>query len=270
MTVIAGPFAGRTHEVWDRLAHVADPELDEAVTDLGFIASVEVDLLDHVHIQFRLPTYWCAANFAFMMADDMRAAVKALPWVRGVSVVLGEHMYADKINNGIAQGLSFQETFGHEAAGDLGVVRRTFLLKAFQRRQEALLNFLLAQGYTPEQLVTMILAELRTQAVGKEGEKLVGRYLERRDIVGQCDPDAIAFISAEGQRLRAEEFDGYVKGLRRVRVNAEFNGALCRGLLSARFDMTTPLPERPRKCGPSLSIVGNSTNTSREDNLCQR
>ena len=50
MTVIAGPFAGRTHEVWDRLAHVADPELDEAVTDLGFIASVEVDLLDHVHI----------------------------------------------------------------------------------------------------------------------------------------------------------------------------------------------------------------------------
>jgi len=82
------------------------------------------------------------------MADDMRAAVGGLAWVRGVSVVLGEHMYADKINRGISQGLSFQETFGSEATGDLSEVRRTFLLKAFQRRQEALLNQLMAQGYT--------------------------------------------------------------------------------------------------------------------------
>jgi hypothetical protein len=29
--------------------------------------------------------------------------------------------------------------------------------------------------------------------------------------------------------------------LRRVDVNAEFNSALCRGLLHARFDMDTPL-----------------------------
>ncbi len=270
MTVIAGPFAGRAHEVWDRLARVTDPELDEAVTDLGFIASVDVDLLDQVRIRFRLPTYWCAANFAFMMADDMRAAVGALPWVRGVSVVLGEHMYADKINNGISQGLSFQETFGSEATGDLSEVRRTFLLKAFQRRQEALLNFLIAEGYTPQQLVTMILAELRTLAVGEAGRKLAGRYLERRDVVGQCRSDAVAFISVEGQYLQAEHFDTYVTGLRRIRVNAEFNGALCRGLLSARFDMTTPLPERPKKCGPNLSIVGIEHNMSREDNQCQR
>src|ERR1700737_1911473 len=83
MTVAAGPYEGRTAEIWDRLGHVTDPELDESVTDLGFVTSVEVDAMDHVHIQFRLPTYWCAANFAFMMADDMRAAVGALPWVRG-------------------------------------------------------------------------------------------------------------------------------------------------------------------------------------------
>ncbi|MDB5611523.1 MAG: hypothetical protein JWP25_8423 [Bradyrhizobium sp.] len=250
MTVATGPYADRTPEIWDRLHHVTDPELDESVTDLGFVTTVEVDAIDHVHIQFRLPTYWCAANFAFMMADDMRAAVRSLPWVRGVSVVLGEHMYADKINRGISQGLSFQEAFGSEATGDLSEVRRTFLLKAFQRRQEALLNHLMAQGYTPEQLVTMILAELRALPVGKQGQELVGRYLERREIVGSCSPDALAFLSVEGRRLQAEGFEVYVRGLRRVGVNAEFNGALCRGLLSARFDMTTPLPERPKMNPP--------------------
>ena len=63
-----------------------------------------MDAENRVHIEFRLPTYWCAANFSFLMADDMRHAVKALAWVDDVSVVLGEHMYADKINAGLAQG----------------------------------------------------------------------------------------------------------------------------------------------------------------------
>ncbi|WP_246207392.1 iron-sulfur cluster assembly protein [Bradyrhizobium rifense] len=237
-------------EIWDRLRHVTDPELDESVTELGFVTTVEVDAVDHVHIQFRLPTYWCAANFAFMMADDMRAAVSAVSWVSGVSVVLGEHMYADKINRGISQGQSFQEAFGSEANGDLSEVRRTFLLKAFQRRQEALLSQLLARGYRPEQLVVMSLAELEVLLVERQGQDLVGRYLERREIVGPCSPDAPAFLSVEGWRLPADGLEAYVRGLRRVGVNAEFNGALCRGLLSVRFDMTTPLPERP-KMNPS-------------------
>src|SRR6202022_1304633 len=105
-------------------------------------------------------------------------------------------------------------------------------------------------GYTPEQLVTMILAERRALSVGKQGQDLVGRYLERREIVGPCSPDALAFLSAEGRRLQAEGLDAYVRGLRRVGVNAEFTGPLCRGLLSARFDMTTPVPERPKMNPP--------------------
>jgi metal-sulfur cluster biosynthetic enzyme len=266
MTVAAGSHAGRTSAIWDRLRHVTDPELDESVTELGFVTSVEVDAIDHVHIQFRLPTYWCAANFAFMMADDMRAAVSAVPWVRGVSVVLGEHMYADKINRGISQGLSFQQAFGSEATGDLSEVRRTFLLKAFQRRQEAVLNHLMAKGYGPELLVSMSLAELQALPVDEEGQGLVRRYLERRDVVGACSPSALAFMSADGRLLQVEGFEVYVKSLRRVRVNAEFNGALCRGLLSARFDMTTPLPERPKKASSKLKVVGKiNDNKNREE-----
>ena len=79
----------RQAEVWARLQGVTDPELDESVTELNFVTKADVDPENRVHIEFRLPTYWCAANFSFLMADDMRRAVSALDWVKGVSVVLG-------------------------------------------------------------------------------------------------------------------------------------------------------------------------------------
>ena len=138
-----------------------------------------MDPENRVHIEFRLPTYWCAANFSFLMADDMRRAVSALDWVEGVSIVLGEHMYADKINAGLAKGLSFQETFGTEADGNLDELRQTFLVKAFQRRQVALLNHLVGVGHSPETIVSLTLMELGCLPVDDEGEKLVWSYLEQ-------------------------------------------------------------------------------------------
>ena len=59
---------------------MTDPELDEPVTELGFVERVAVDG-DTVEVDFRLPTYWCAANFAFLMVDDIRIAVEGAPWV---------------------------------------------------------------------------------------------------------------------------------------------------------------------------------------------
>src|SRR6266851_10401855 len=157
----------------------------------------DVDSESRIHIEFRLPTYWCAANFSFLMADDMRRAVGALDWVKGVSVVLGEHMYADKINAGLASGLSFQETFGAEADGNLDDLRQTFLVKAFQRRQVALLNHLIGVGHSPETIVALTLMELGCLPVDDDGEKLVRRYLERRAVVGPLRADEPAFVDAE-------------------------------------------------------------------------
>jgi hypothetical protein len=207
---------------------------------LSFVTKADVDSENRVHIEFRLPTYWCAANFSFLMADDMRRAVDALDWVKGVSVVLGEHMYADKINAGLARGLSFQETFGAEADGNLDDLRQTFLVKAFQRRQVALLNHLVGVGHAPETIVALTLMELGCLPVDEDGEKLVRRYLERRAVVRPLGADEPAFVDAEGARLKTDGFAAYVSRLRRVGVNAEFNGALCRGLLSVRFDLETP------------------------------
>jgi metal-sulfur cluster biosynthetic enzyme len=236
----------RKAEVWRRLQTVTDPELDEPVTELEFVTRADVDADNCVHIEFRLPTYWCAANFSFLMADDMRNAVKELPWVTDVSVVLGDHMYADQINAGLARGLTFQETFGAEADGDLDELRRTFLLKAFQRRQAALLAHLIEAGHHAARLVEMTLDELTDLEVDDAGVRLRTRYLERRPII--ADATSRAFVDAEGNPLQAETLSTYVRTLRRVDINAEFSSALCRGLLHARIDMETPLSTKTGQC----------------------
>jgi metal-sulfur cluster biosynthetic enzyme len=230
-------------EVWERLSQVTDPELDQSVTEMQFVSALEIDAHDRVHIGFRLPTYWCAANFAFMMADDMHAAVSELPWVREVSVILDEHMYADKINSGIKDRQSFEQTFGDEADGNLDDVRRIFLLKAFQRRQEALLVHLRDGGQGSDRLVAMTLAELDSLDLDPDGARIRTRYLERRNVPGPMSANSLAFVTTTGAPLDIDGFTKYIKALRSVRVNAEFNGALCSGLLSARyeFDTTTPL-----------------------------
>ena len=245
--------AERQAEVWTRLEGVTDPELDEAVTSLNFVTRADVDAQDCVHIEFRLPTYWCAANFAFLMADDMRRAAGALPWVKAVNVRLGEHMYADTINAGLAEGRSFQETFGAEADGDLDDLRQTFLVKAFQRRQAALLTHLTWKGHDAGGIVALTIEALEALSLDTEGSELVRRYIERRAVVGPLRADAMAFIDAEGARLKPETLPTYLRNLRRVGVNAEFNSALCKGLLAVRFDTETPFVPRSRHTRRGLS-----------------
>ena len=67
-------------KIYQAIAEVLDPELDEPLVKLGFIDRVEVDGLD-VSITFKLPTYWCSPNFAYLMASDLREKVRAVPGV---------------------------------------------------------------------------------------------------------------------------------------------------------------------------------------------
>ena len=223
--------ADHTVQVETCLATVMDPELDESVTELGFVTAVELSGDGDVHIGFRLPTYWCAANFAFLMADDMRRAVQVLPWVTKVRVQLHDHMYAEAINDGVAEGAGFQAAFGAAAEGGLEALRTTFLVKAFQRRQEALLQHLLDAGHAAALLVALDCDALQCLLLDAEGERLTQRYLERRSEAGG---GPLAFVDADGRAIAADVLPGHLRGLRRVGVNAEFNGALCRGLLAVR------------------------------------
>ena len=229
--------AGREAEVLARLATVTDPELDEPVTDLGFVEEVAVGADGTVSIDFRLPTYWCAANFAYMMAEDMRDTVASLPWVTRVVPRLQEHMCADEVNRGVAEGLAFGAAFGEAGEDDsLANLRTTFRRKAFQGRQEALLRALLAQGFDKAALAAMTVAELEGTAVtDPEDADLLRRYLEMRARVGgPAGPDDRAFVTVEGSPLTEAGFDEHLRTLASVRIAMEFNGALCRGLLAAR------------------------------------
>ena len=226
----------REQEVWERLAQVVDPELDESVTELKFVTAVEVGADGRVRLCFRLPTYWCAANFAYLMADDMRRAVGGLAWVRGVTLELGEHMYADEINQGVSEGRSFKETFGAAACeDDVEEVRRVFLIKAFQRRQAALLDHLLEAGHAAPDVLGLSIAGAEGLRLEPDGRDLARRYLERRGVVGRAEPHEPAFVDAQAAAIAPDSLPTYRRELRRVAVNAEFNGALCRGLLAARF-----------------------------------
>jgi hypothetical protein len=144
-------------------------------------------------------------------------------------------MYAEKINHGLANRLSFRATFGHEASAELDELRRTFLVKAFQRRQEALLRQLLKTGLQAEELASMSLQDLQAIALESEYHNMRRRYLDRRGICAG-PMEELAFVDVDGRPLSAGNLAAYLQALGRVTINGEFNGALCRGLLAARFN----------------------------------
>jgi hypothetical protein len=169
------------------------------------------------------------------MAADMRAAIQGLPWVTRIGLTLDEHMYADEINRGMANGLSFQQAFGDAANDDLEAVRKTFLMKAFQRRQEALLSHLLEKGHEAAALLALALNDLAALATDNESTHLIERYIERRHVVSANSTHA--FVDTNGALIDPSAINAYLRASRRVGVNAEFNSALCRGLLAARYDI---------------------------------
>ncbi len=236
MSARAAVFAPRPDtreaEVWRKLSGVTDPELDDPVTDMGFVRAIEIEAGDVV-VRFRLPTFWCAPNFAFIMGEDMRAAVLGLDWVTSCSVVLDEHMYVDNINRGVNEGLTFKEAFGAEATADLDEIRRTFLVKAFQWRQEALLRHLLDKGISASELMRWTIADLGRHAPAGTCA-LTDRYLNRRHVAGSFDSGSLAFVTSIGGEIIAKALPDYLRSIRRIRTNAEFNGALCRRLLVER------------------------------------
>lgn len=228
----------RLDEIWDRLATVSDPELDESVTELGFVERVVVADDDRVEIGFRLPTYWCALNFAYLMVEDIRRAVEALPWVASALPRLEDHMHADDINRAMEQGLSFKEAFGDLAADDpLDELRRTFRIKAFQCRQEAVLRALRRQGCEDAAIVAMERGALQRLAIDDpEGARQKPRYLRiLREFGFAARLEDRAFVTPDGAPLTVSGLDVHLQELRGVRINMEFNGAICRGLQATRY-----------------------------------
>src|SRR5437764_6977340 len=154
------------------LSTVRDPELDEAITDLGFVKEVRVDG-GRVAVTLWLPTYFCAPNFAYIMAADAKAAVATVDGVTEVAIRLIDHHAAEEINDGLAAGRDFDETFPDETAGDgLSEVRLRFDRKAFVARQQQLYKQLAEDGMTPAEILGLTLGDLPDTPEAR-------RYLDR-------------------------------------------------------------------------------------------
>src|SRR5712691_1748519 len=104
--------------ILDWLAQVLDPELHESILDLGFVRSLQLRS-GHASVALRLPTSWCAVNFAYLMAEDIRRALLTVEGIRQVTVRLGDHCAAEAIEAAINGGRSFAEAFPGEGAGSL-------------------------------------------------------------------------------------------------------------------------------------------------------
>jgi metal-sulfur cluster biosynthetic enzyme len=217
--------------VLEALGTVYDPELDEPITSLRFVTSCDVSDDGDVDVRLRLPTPQCAPNFAYLMAADARNAVRRLPEVHGVTVVLEDHYTGDEINAAVGRGEAFAEAFPGETDGELDALRELFQRKALVARQSRLCEALLAGGATPEEVTSLRVADLPDDPEARRCIKL----REQLGISGE--DDAHAFVRPDGEPVAAADLRLWLRKARLMRTSLEVNGGMCRSLLRIRYDL---------------------------------
>lgn len=218
-------------EVRRALDCVMDPELDEPITNLGFVRSVDVNADGAVEVHLRLPTSFCSPNFAYLMASDAKDAIRALPGVRGVLVELDDHHDSGIINAGLAADAGYKNTFGAEAEQDLEELRVTFLRKAHVAAMERVLTSLLrdGSGMRESDLGTMTLRDL-PEGPAKEALR------RRRAALGLPDvPDALVLVDEHGRGYAPTDVPRRLRLARSTRISIDGNAHFCRGLLRTRY-----------------------------------
>lgn len=229
-------MTNRAH-VLEALETVHDPELDEPITSLRFVTSCEVSADGDVDVRLRLPTPQCAPNFAYLMAADARNAVRRLPEVRGVTVVLEDHYTGDEINAAVGRGEAFAQAFPGETEGELDALRELFHRKALVARQSRLCEALLAEGATAEEVTARRVADLPDDPDAR-------RCIELREHLGiPGQHDAPAFVRPNGEPIAAADLRHWLRTARLVRMSLEVNGGICRSLLSIRYDLADDAKE---------------------------
>lgn len=211
------------------LATVYDPELDEPITTLGFVGSCVVSGDADVDVRLRLPTPQCAPNFAFLMASDAREAVRAVPGVGEVGVVLEDHYTGDEINSAVGRGGTFDDAFPGESEASLDALRELFQRKALVARQGRVCKAWLSAGDSPDTVVARSIADLPE---GLDAERCVAL---RAALGLPSDPDAPALVAGDGTRLPADGLDRWLRRASLVSLSLESNGGLCRSLLKVRY-----------------------------------
>ena len=213
------------------LAAVRDPELDEPITSLGFVASCTVSTDGHARVRLRLPTYFCAPNFAFLMVADAYDAVSTLDGVRATDIALEDHFAADAINGGVAARAGFARSFEGEAIGELDKLRADFLRKAVLAGTDLVCRPLVASGVEPAALVTLTLGQVPPS-------RALDRLRQRRTELNLPAGDGAPLLiePTTGAPVADAGVPLHLRKARTTRVSVEANAGICRGMLRHRYD----------------------------------
>jgi metal-sulfur cluster biosynthetic enzyme len=215
--------------VWQALGTVLDPELDEPITDLDFVASCTVSGDGVAAVHLRLPTFFCAPNFSFLMVADAYDAVSAVEGVTRAEVVLDDHHASSEINGGVAAHAGFVETFEGEAETDLAELRGYFLEKAVVAGQDRVARPLVDAGVGPDELAELTLGSA-------PGSPALDRLRRRRAALGlPDDDDAPLLIHPDGSRVTSAQVPLHLRRARLTRLGIETNGEFCKSFLKTRY-----------------------------------
>jgi metal-sulfur cluster biosynthetic enzyme len=215
------------------LVTVRDPELDEPITTLGFVASCTVSPEGQTQVRLRLPTYFCAPNFAFLMVADAYDAVSAVPGVQSTEVILDDHFASDAINAGVAARAGFVASFDGEATDELDELRATFLRKAVLAGTDLVCRPLVSVGLSPAGLAALTLGSVPSSPD-------VTRLRRRRADLGLPADDAALLLidPATGAPVAPEAVPLHLRRARLTRTGIDANTSICSGMLKARYQPT--------------------------------
>jgi metal-sulfur cluster biosynthetic enzyme len=216
------------------LGVVIDPELDEPITDLGFVRSLVVSPAGNVKCHLRLPTSFCSPNFAYLMASDAKDILSKLDWTRKVVVELDDHHDSDIINAGLAADAGYRGTFRHEAEDSLDELRETFRRKAHTAAMERCVTALLrADPQRPESS----LGDVRLDDLPADANREA--LLRRREAIGlPTAPDALVMVDHLGRGYAPDDVPIALRRARSTRISIDGNAHFCRGLLRTRYGET--------------------------------
>ncbi|GLZ46456.1 hypothetical protein Acsp06_26410 [Actinomycetospora sp. NBRC 106375] len=233
MTVVSDTPATLLAGVWEALRAVRDPELDTDVVSLDFVGSCSVTDDGVAHVALRLPTYFCAPNFAFLMVADAWDAVAAVPGVARPDVVLVDHFASDAINAGVAARAGFVSSMAGtevgEAVSELDDLRRTFTERALMAGTDLVVRPLMAAGATPEQVAGMTLGD------APASDDLRRLRTRRRELGIPSDDADPLVVDPTGATVGVEALPLHLRKARSYQVGVDANTSICRGQLAARY-----------------------------------
>jgi metal-sulfur cluster biosynthetic enzyme len=230
VSIVAAAVVPDVGVVLAALDAVRDPELDEPVTSLGFVASCTVSSDGVADVRLRLPTYFCAPNFAFLMVADAYDAVSGVDGIRRAEVILEDHFASDEINGGVAARAGFAESFDGLAAGELDELRIDFVRKAVLAGTDRVCRPLIAAGRSIEELGELSLGDVPPSV---DRERLRARRAELGLPSG--DDSALLVDAMTGQAVGVQALPLHLRRARLTRVGVDANASMCRGMLRERY-----------------------------------